>query len=218
MASTFWPSQVITLQAPDIKPGEWYSVKVLSVDEDRHLEISVPIAQSREVVIPPSYKVMLEVIRPDGVRRMTAHVESRRTSSPPVLVLDWPEVDERIQRRDSVRVAVSFPVFVRPFNAAGKLGSRVNGTVVDLSAGGVQARVPVRLWEGLAVELALQIPVFGERICGGTIVRSTINDNAAEASQYIVGVRFTDITEAVRRDITKFVFDTQIEYLRKGIL
>lgn len=218
MPSPFWPSQVVSIQAPDIRAGEWFPVKVVAVEEDRQVEISAPQASGRELFIPADYKVLLEVIRPDGVRRMTAHVQSRRANHPPILVLDWPQVDERIQRRDSVRIAVSFPVYVRPFNAAGKLGTRINGTVVDLSAGGVQVRLPEPLWEGLAVELALQIPGFGERICGGAIVRASIADQAPDATPYSVGVKFTDITEAARRDITKFVFDTQIEYLRKGIL
>src|SRR5687768_15211011 len=135
---------------------------------------------------------------------MSASLLGRRDGPRPGLVLDWPQVDERIQRRDNVRVSVMFPVYVRPVDAKGKVGTRINGTAVDLSAGGVRIVLPEPLWEGLQVELALQIPEMGERMAAGKVIRATENSNAGLAALYAAGVQFTDISEIVRRDITRF--------------
>lgn len=216
MASPFKQSQLISLQIPELSPGKWFSTHVLSFVDKRELEIAVPREDGHEVVVPPEYKVLLELVLPDGLRRMSAYVKSRTASKPPGLLLDWPETDERIQRRDNVRVSVMFQVFVRPEVGPGKYGTRINGTVVDVSAGGARVLVPEPLWEGLNVELALQIPGIGERMCAGKVIRSLESTNATSAYQFSIGVQFNEISEAVKRDITKFVFDTQLEHFRKG--
>ena len=216
MASSFVPNQIISLQVPEIEAGRWYRTKVLNVVVDRELEVSVPVSEGVEQVVPPEYRVLLEAVLPDGLRRMSAYVLGRREGPKPGLVLDWPQVDEKIQRRDNVRVSVMFPVYVRPVDEKGKVGTRINGTVVDLSAGGVRIVLPDPLWEGLDVELALQIPGLGERTCGGRVIRATENPSAGTAAHYAAGVMFTEISEIVRRDITRFVFNTQREHFRKG--
>ena len=216
MASSFVPNQIISLQVPEIEAGKWHRTKVISVVAERELEVSVPVENGVEQVVPPEYKVLLEAVLPDGLRRMTAYVLGRRDGPRPGLVLDWPEVDERIQRRDNVRVSVMFPVYVRPYDHKGILGTRINATVVDLSAGGVRIVLPEPLWEGLHVELALQIPEVGERMCAGKVIRATENPQAGLAALYAAGVQFTEISEIVRREITRFVFNTQREHFRKG--
>ncbi len=216
MASSFVPNQVISLQVPEIEAGKWHRTKVISVVEERELEVTVPVDNGVEQVVPPEYKVLLEAVLPDGLRRMTAYVLGRREGPKPGLVLDWPEVDERIQRRDNVRVSVMFPVYVRPVDDKGKMGTRINGTAVDLSAGGVRIVLPDPLWEGMNVELALQIPEMGERVAAGKVIRATENPNAGLNALYAAGVMFTEISEIVRRDITRFVFNTQREHHRKG--
>ena len=83
--------------------------------------------------------------------------------------------------------------------------------------GGIVAIVYAARVDGkLAVELALQIPELGERMCAGKVIRATDNPNAGLAALYAAGVQFTDISEIVRRDITRFVFNTQREHFRKG--
>jgi c-di-GMP-binding flagellar brake protein YcgR len=176
----------------------------------------VPVENGVELVVPAGYKVLLEAILPDGLRRMSAYVLARREGNRPGLVLDWPQTDERVQRRDNVRVSVMFPVYVRPVENSGKVGKRINGTAVDLSAGGVRLSLPEPLWEGAFVEMALQIPELGERICAGRVMRAAENPNAGLAGLYSAGVQFVEISEIVRRDITRFVFDTQREHFRKG--
>src|SRR5688572_30499076 len=119
MASSFVPNQVISLQVPEIDAGKWHRTKVISAVEDRELEVSVTVEHGVEQVGPPEYKVLLEAVLPDGLRRMSAYVLGRREGPKPGLVLDWPAVDERIQRRDNVRVSVMFPVYVRPYDHKG---------------------------------------------------------------------------------------------------
>src|SRR5215217_1294139 len=126
MASPFVPNQIISLQVPEIDAGKWHRTRVLSVVEQRELEVSVPAENGVEMVIPPEYKVLLEAVLPDGLRRMSAYVLARREGPKAGLVLDWPQTDERIQRRDAVRVSVMFPVFVRPIDEKGKIGTRIN--------------------------------------------------------------------------------------------
>jgi hypothetical protein len=215
MASVFIPNQIISLQVPEIAPGKWHRTKVLSVVENEELEVAVPAENGVDLVIPPEYKVLIEAVLPDGLRRMSAYVLARRDGKRAGLVLDWPQMDERIQRRDNVRVSVMFPVFVRPV-VNDKVGTRINATAVDLSAGGVRIVLPEPLWEGAQVELAMQIPKMGERSCAGLVIRATENPSAGESALYAAGVQFTEISEIVRRDITRFVFDTQREHFRKG--
>jgi c-di-GMP-binding flagellar brake protein YcgR len=214
MASPFSSNLGISIQIPEINPGKWFPTKVLSYAEDREVVVAVPTEHGDEVIIPPEYKVLLELVLPDGLRRMTAYVVARKAGLIPGLVLDWPQSEEKIQRRDSVRVAIMFPVYVRPIAAAGLL-TRVNGNLVDLSAGGARILVPTPQAEGGMVNLALQLPI-GELIVSGRIIRAMPSPTPAAPSQYALGVQFTEVTEVVRREITKFVFDTQREHHRRG--
>jgi hypothetical protein len=216
MASHFVPNQIISLQVPELAPGKWHQTRVLSVVEREELEVAVPAENGVDLVVPPEYKVLIEAVLPDGLRRMSAYVLARRDGKRSGLVLDWPQTDERIQRRDNVRVSVMFPVYVRPVDVRGRVGTRINATAVDLSAGGVRVVLPEPLWEGADVEIAMQIPKLGERSCAGRVIRATENPNAGLAALYAAGVQFTEISEIVRRDITRFVFDTQREHFRKG--
>jgi hypothetical protein len=212
MASPFVLNQVVSLQVPELDASTWHRTKVLSFVEERELEVSLPVENGVGLQIPPEYRVLLETVLPDGLRRMSAYVLGLRAG----LVLDWPQMDERIQRRDTVRVSVMFPVYVRPVDERGKVGTRINATAVDLSAGGIRMVLPEPLWEGALVELALQIPQLGERLAAGRVIRAAESAGAGHSPVYSAGLKFTEISELVRRDITRYVFNTQREHFRKG--
>lgn len=218
MRIQFRPMQPISIRVnPD---GEvWYPSVVDDFAEGEWVSVGVPMSGGGEVPVRPGATIHIQLARPDGLRRFTAAVRERRggAGSAPTLVLDWPREMEKIQRRDDVRVDAAYPARIRVLGVeAGKL-EPLSGMTSDLSAGGTQVRMPALVPNLAPIELTLQLPT-GERTCGARVVRGGELTQAKGELRYWLALAFTDVEPAVRREITRLVFDLQRELLRRGAL
>ena len=217
MASTFQPMQALSVQASGAEPSEWYESLVLDFTEGRELVIGALMSKGIEVSIRPGTPVLLQLTLPDGLRRFTSTVQGRKASSPPSLALDWPQAEQRIQRREDVRVDIMFNAELRPILPAGSLGPPLHGLVADISAGGARIFTATNLHIGAEVQLTMQLPGIGERSCDARVVRAGLNAAQATKHPHWVGVMFTELSQGLRKEITRLVFDIQRELLRKGM-
>lgn len=217
MRINFYPMQAIAVQPPWAGEDTWYPSLVLDYAEGKSLTIGAPLSRREEVLIPPGTRVRLQLALPDGLRRFTAVVRDRQASSPPSLELTWPEDFQRIQRRDNVRVDATLRVEVCRILPDESRGSPIFGVTSDISAGGTRIRLAEPIEMMTDVELLFTFPGDVEYRCDARVLRRGELTQAVTDLRYWMALEFTNITEVVRREITRLVFDLQREQIRKGV-
>lgn len=217
MRINFYPMQAIAVQPPWAGEDIWYPSVVLDYVDGKALSIGAPLSRRQEVLIPPGTRVRLQLALPDGLRRFTAVVRERPATSPPSLELTWPEDFQRIQRRDNVRVDATLRVQVCRIANDDSRGPPLFGVTSDLSAGGTRIRMaePIEILTNL--EITFNFPGDVEQTCDARVVRRGELTQAVTELRHWMALEFTDITEAVRREVTRLVFDLQREQIRKGV-
>ena len=209
--------QALSLRIAGDGAEEWYASLVLDFVEGEELLIGVPMSRGREVAIRSGTPVILELALPGGLRRMTTRVRGRSLGGPPSISLDWPEDQERVQRRNDVRVDAMFPVEVRRILPAGVRAEPLRGLVADISAGGAQILLSSPLQVGETVELTMRLPGVGERQCSARVIREGLGIIRTASHPRWAGVMFTDLGPSLRREVTKLAFDIERERRRKTI-
>jgi c-di-GMP-binding flagellar brake protein YcgR len=218
MGINFYPMQAIAVQPPWAGEDVWYPSLVLDYEEGRSLTVGAPLSRRQEVLIPPGTRVRLQLALRDGLRRFTAVVRQRVASTgSPSLVLSWPEDFQRIQRRDNVRVDATLRVQVCRIREDESRGPPLFGLTADISAGGVRVRLAEPIEILSAVELVFTFPDEVEHRCDAKVLRRGELTQAVTDLRYWMALEFTNISEVVRREITRLVFDLQREQLRKGV-
>lgn len=217
MRINFYPMQAIAVQPPWAGEDVWYPSLVLDYVEGRSLSIGAPLSRRQEVLVPPGTRVRLQLALPDGLRRFSAVVMERHETSPPSIELTWPEDFQRIQRRDNVRVDATLRVQVCRVRDDESRGPPMFGVTSDISAGGVRIRLAEPIEILSTVELVLTFPGEVEHRCDARVLRRGELTQAVTDMRHWMALEFTNITETVRREVTRLVFDLQREQLRKGV-
>lgn len=217
MRINFYPMQAIAVQPPWAGEDVWYPSVVLDYAEGKSLQIGAPLSRRQEVLIPPGTRVRLQLALPDGLRRFSAVVRDRLPTSPPSLELTWPEDFQRIQRRDNVRVDATLRVQVCRVRKDDSRGPPLFGVTSDISAGGVRIRLAEPIEILTKVELLMTFPGDVEHRCDARVLRRGELTQAVTDLRHWMALEFTEITEVVRREITRLVFELQREQLRKGV-
>lgn len=217
MRINFHPMQAIAVQPPWAGEEVWYPSLVLDYEEAKSLTIGAPQSRREEVLIPPGTRVRLQLALRDGLRRFTAVVRERQPTSPPSLELSWPEDLQRIQRRDNVRVDVALRIQVCRIRQDQSRGAPQFGITADLSAGGARIRMAEPIEVMTEVELVFTFPGGEEHRCDARVVRRGELTQAVTELRHWMALEFTEISEKVRKEVTRLVFDVQREQIRKGV-
>lgn len=214
MALSLSVNQTFAVQVPG-SDQQLATSRVLSYSEGKLLWIAAPTHDDTEVTLEPGTTVALEFTSADAILRYTATVMERRVD-PASLRLSWPDDEQRIQRREAVRVPIDFLVWVAVIRPNGTTAPSVKARCVDLSAGGLRLVLPELLPYPCEVELTLHLPDAPKHVVEGVVVRSGELQNPPRGHPYWSGVRFTTMPAALRRDIAKLVMDVQRELLKRG--
>jgi c-di-GMP-binding flagellar brake protein YcgR len=217
MQINFYPMQAIAVQPPWAGEDVWYPSVVLDYDQGKTLSIGAPLSRSQEVLIPPGTRVRLQLALPDGLRRFSAMVVQRNPGPPVAVELTWPEDYQRIQRRENVRVDVTLRVQVCRILENDARGAPLFGITSDISAGGTRIRLAEPLEVLSDIELLFTFPDEVEHRCDARVLRRGELTQAVTELRHWMALEFTNISEVVRREITRLVFDVQREQLRKGV-
>lgn len=217
MRINFYPMQAIAVQPPWAGDDTWYPSVVLDYAEGTTLSIGAPLSRRQEVLIPPGTRVRLQLALPDGLRRFSAVVQERKNTSPPSLDLTWPEDYQRIQRRDNVRVDATLRVQVCRILEDESRSPPVFGFTSDMSAGGTRIRLaePIEMLANL--ELVFTFPDEVEHQCDARVLRRGELAKSVTELRHWMALEFTNISDVVRREVTRLVFDVQREQIRKGV-
>lgn len=205
------PMQPVSLRIGEGEGAGWYPSRVLDFEEGRDVLVGAPVHRGREVRVEPGTAVDVQSTHPDGVRVFATAVVRREAEPGPALRLAWPASVQRVQRRGAVRVEVRVPVEVRA--AAGTLA----GTTTDLSESGMRVALPEPVEPGAELEARLHLAGDGPPLeCAGRALRGGETEDAAPGLRFWTAVEFTAVPPAARRDLARFIFETQRERLRGG--
>lgn len=209
--SPFRAMQAISIHSLDSDPVQRYSSSILDWTDGVEMEIGAPVVQGVEARIPPGTAIGMEIQGENAVLRYTSVVIRRVRSPLPSLVVEWPRGGEPLQRRDAFRVPISLSVVLTLPDEVEEGDRRVVGKTADLSVGGVRVITERPIPEGQRAELRIEGPRSEPMLLQGRVVRGGEDQVASGKVRYWVGVQFTEVSPADRRDLTRFLFEIQRE-------
>ena len=132
----------------------------------------------------------------------------------PTFVLALPTSVTKIQRRNFVRITVNFPFSFRVVLQNG-LSDFFEGIITDLSGGGIQFKTKKVMEKGYLLTADINLPnsVLEMPL---RVVRSESVEK--QPGWYVVSSEFFDISERIRDDVIRCVFEIQREMRKKGLM
>lgn len=185
-----------------------YSTVVQQLERDR-LRLETPQVNGLYLPVGSGADVILKQYAQGATFEGETRVVDRDDQDEPSLMVAVPERVKRIQRRNFVRVPCDLDaeIFVLDVPEGEVPSGSLDGTLEDISAGGVQLAVDRRLPLFTEIELVFTLPVIDRtlRDVFGEVVRVPDQPEAP----YSLGVEFTSITENNRNDIIQYVYERQ---------
>ncbi|HET7275550.1 MAG TPA: PilZ domain-containing protein [Longimicrobiaceae bacterium] len=193
-----------------------FASSVLDFVEDQSMVIAAPLGAEDAAAIHTGDEVIIDITLPNGIRRFTSVVRGL-SSDKAGLRLDWPEIAERIQRRNFVRIDCLLETEVAYPNPETGKRRRVVGNTADLSGGGMRVILEEAPRAQTLLKVKVHFPDDVVRDYKGRVVRTGRLQTPQGKPRYWVAVEFLDLSVAERNEIAKFVFEVQREQLRKGV-
>lgn len=191
-----------------------YSTVIQEIDRDR-LRLETPQVNGLYLPVGSGEEVILKQYAQGATFEGESRVVERVDADEPDLFVDRPETVKRIQRRDFVRVPCDLDaeVFVLNNPEGDTPSDSLEGTLEDISAGGVQLSLDRRLPLFTEIELVFTLPMTDRvlRDVFGEVVR--VPDQSEPP--HSLGVEFTSITEKNRNDIIQYVYKRQRDLKNK---
>lgn len=171
-----------------------------------------------EPIFDRGTRLEVEIPFPDGLRRFNSVVRRIELFHGGTMRVEWPTAGERIQRRDFVRVDVTFPAHVWFKEAPEAPLRQLSGNTINVSAGGLR----LNLAEPLASDQRIEVEVQGNGLKGttlqGRVVRSgELERKKDQPQRYWVAVEFVGVDESLRNAMTQMVFDIQREQMKRSL-
>lgn len=198
-----------TLIVPEGKEIGTYSASLYSMNS-HHLFISHPLqADTRSpITLSPGTKVILDYRDVKDIPcRFESIVDELTDAGQNLLAIRCPDVIERHQRRENVRIPVAWPVIIMTPSQT------IQATLNDLSGGGFSAWVPsqVRIEPHEPVEVRFVINLGKEPLdikANAEIISAQSDEE--DLKQYLCSAKFSFMEETIRQRIIDFVFERQI--------
>lgn len=170
-------------------------------------------------VIPEAGEQMLCKVAGEGCfyRFMAKFIDKGMDGHLPVWYIQKPELVQKVQNREFVRVSVDYPLIIRPLDENGALGDMKFARMTDISGGGLAVTFDEELPVMSKAVLELDnIPGVGMLRITGQVMRCT-KLKYVSGDMYQVGLKFLDVSRLHQNKLIKFVFELQRKSLAKGI-
>ena len=136
----------------------------------------------------------------------------------PVWRVKMPEMVEKFQNREFVRVHVSQTMHVSLINEDGEIGEPVLTWSVDFSGNGISFLMEEPVAENTKAALEIEgIPEIGTLNVMARVVRSVELKRPQGNSAYLIGVSFIDLPKDRTNKIVKWLFAVQRRAIAKGV-
>ena len=205
LAEAFHPGTNVLLEFIDDRGlVQSYKTVVHDVTQDSLL-LQAPVEKKVPVRIPPGIELSLWQEQKESAYVAMAKVIDNRPGEVSLLVTTKPYSIEKVPRRRFFRIDADLPF---------RCG-QTTGRVKNISGSGVLASVPAgTLKEGQTIEFELDLPGLSLPLrLEGKVVR-VVGRGASQTA----GIFFTLISEGMRDEIIRYVFQRQRELLRLGML
>lgn len=173
--------------------------------------LSMPMKRGRTFFIGIDEKINIYFSKRGSFYCMEGKVESKHYNPIPVISAYPLRFPYKKQKRSYFRLKTALKIFIKMIDSDdwSKVYTR------DISAGGIKCSHSQMLEKGSSVEV--KIPnILGETVLKAVVVRSEKN-SARNVNAYDIAIQFTEIDEAIRDKIVKYILTKQRELRSKGI-
>lgn len=196
-----------------------YLSKIADISGGR-VKITAPFVRGEVVPLRINMDVEMYFTAEMAVYAYKTKIIDREMGKVPLLVLAYPDVKQRIQRREFFRLEVKEKVFYRLLDRELQAITELKETAtIDISGGGLKMVFDNikdsnnDIHRGRLMELFLQIPELEDT----AIISKVVNVfDLPEGSA--VGIKFVEIGNYVREKIISWLFDYQRELRQRGML
>ncbi|MCY6370372.1 flagellar brake protein [Clostridium ganghwense] len=195
-----------------------YSCDVQDMKEG-YLAISIPIKDTQYLPLRKGDRIEVLYYEGNSLYKFNSVVAVRKKANIPLIWITVPENYKKVQRRKFVRVSVLLnvkcAVIDKDFSLNKANISQLNfseGTVVDLSGGGVRLKTKLKIGNNNMLLIALPLDKGGILI-KGNVVRAEEDD----IKNKICGINFIELQPAEQEKIIQYVFTIMREQMKKGL-
>ncbi|GEM_PF-5950778 len=178
--------------------------------------VEVPTVDQLYLPVNTGQNLFVEYRRMSARYQFESRVVDRKDDvEPPVLELERPDSVKRIQLRDHLRVPCSIPAKLKiESDVPDPIPPKLEGTIVDLSAGGAKFRAELELPMSTRVNLKFELPILEEEMNDlyGYIIRRE-EDEVEEC--YFYGIEFEGVLTDQRKALTQYSYRRQLELQKK---
>lgn len=188
--------------------------------KDNYLFISMPMKKGALVPLWPGQEIRLIFRDKHSSVGGASRVVSRRREPLPHLIVNRPlKLVPVNQKREFVRLPVSLNVRFKVLDDTAVKTDEppeiMEGTTIDISAGGLLFTTKALLCTNQLLELELKLTEKDSIYCKANVVR--VFDRKHQNEDWKVALIYEDIHERQRDRIFKFIFDKQREWIKKGL-
>lgn len=195
-----------------------YVSQINNIYDDSSIDILIPIYKNSVVNLTVGAVFKVIIVKGEAVYEFKSKVTDKLFGAVPLLKIKIITDIEKIQRRDYFRLKIFGDLTGRRVIdlEEGAFEEEFTGNLLDISGGGIMFNSTVELNEKDMILLNLNLN-DKKMVLYGVIIRRTINDNNPKAP-YSYGVKFENIKETERNEITKYIFEMQRKLIKKGLM
>lgn len=187
--------------------------------KDGYLAVSIPIRDKHYLPLQKGERIDVLYYEGTCLYEFSSVVSARQRSNIPLIWVVIPEKFKKIQRRKYVRVSVLLntkcAVISKDFLLNKDNFSKLKffeGTVVDLSGGGLRMITKYKIERDTNLLMALPFPDGGILIEG-----KAMRVDQDEMKNIVCGINFVDLKASEQEKIIGYVFKIMKEQMKKGL-
>lgn len=198
--------------------GEIYSSDIQDIDK-KSIAISVPIKECKYLPLRKGERIEVIYYEGNSIYKFPSAVIKRTNSNVPLIWINKIVDARKIQRRKFVRIPILCDTKFAPINREVKLDKTnlkdikfLEGTILDLSGGGVRLKTDSNLKKEDVLAMILKI---GDAVlvAKGEVKRIDI----VNFKEKIYGVKFLGLSINQQDKIIEYVFEIMRKQMRKGL-
>lgn len=181
-------------------------------------DILTPVHKSRIVYFSNASIIKISTVKGAAIYEVEAKVLEKTFGRIPMMRLVVASNLNKVQRRDFYRLRTIVDISIRRainLNEK-KFGEKFSGTALDISAGGLLLNTNKDLEENDLLEMTLNLISERELVLFGIIVRKQYNSVTRFSYEY--GIKFQNVSDFEKNEITKFIFEEQRKLIKKGLV